>query len=299
MSVDKDYSAIFAEHAEDVPQPAVTGAWCTIEFQPDVFAPQRFTIGVALQSAGHRLHFKLIDDPRKFECVYGDHLPLTRIKELLSAAEQTLRGAVQNKGDLSGVMFGTSALSVSPLLFTSWDDEEVTLNRLYREVVAMHSPPNKREKLGITTSAARDLVNGYLKNFAKLDFDRIVHQSKLGVPVEEADGTVHFLDLNLTPPKAIGSVTSAAYIAESSITLNLLQVSRDLTTYARAKKMDEVGLFLLLPAPDSVPAKVLRRTEEIIAENEWKLQKDGFRVVSLDSPQELAQEIYSWAQPLL
>jgi hypothetical protein len=113
------------------------------------------------------------------------------------------------------------------------------------------------------------------------------------------DGAKHFLDLNLLTAKACGSVTSAVYKTAQSVELNLLKTSRDLTTYSRVREMDDIGLFLLLPELGTLEAKEFKRITEVIEEHEWKLERDGFRVVSLASPSMLAMEIYDWARPTM
>jgi hypothetical protein len=63
--------------------------------------------------------------------------------------------------------------------------------------------------------------------------------------------------------------------------------------------MDDIGLFLLLPEVGALEAKEFKRITEVIEEHEWKLERDGFRVVSLASPSMLASEIYDWARPTM
>ena len=79
-----------AEHlirlASPTPRTSFSGAWATVELQPDVFVPQRFTIGIVVQTPGDRLHFKLLDDFKKFECLYHDHFPQKSVRELLAYA---------------------------------------------------------------------------------------------------------------------------------------------------------------------------------------------------------------------
>lgn len=284
--------------AGKVPTPAFSGAWSTIELQPDIFVPQKFTIGVVVQALGERLHFKLLDDARKFECIYHDHFPQTAIREILAYAEEVLRKSAQAKTAIPEIIFGTSALSLSAPQFTSGEDREATVERLFSEVVAMAFSPKKksREFESIDTPHARRLVNEELKRIAQMDYDRIVNQNGQGVLLEE-DDTRHFLDLNLLTGNACGSVTSTVYKSTQTVELNLLKSSRDLTTYSRIRNVDNIGLFLLMPNEAAIEAKDLKRIEDVIFEHEWKLEQDGFHVVSLASPADLAQEIYDWAKP--
>lgn len=282
------------------PKPSFSGAWTTIELQPDAFVPQRFTIGVIVQSLGERLHFKLLDDFKKFECLYHDQFPQKSVREILAYAEEALRRAAKAKIAIPEIRFDTHCLTLAVPSYTSGDDHEATVDRLYSEVVVI-APSAKRkanEFEFIDTPMARQLVNQKLKEIAKMDFEKIVPSEGQGLLLDY-EGVKHFLDLNILTAGACGSVTSAAYKSAQTVEMNLLKSSRDLTTYSRVNKMDNIGLFLLLPQADLMEPKEFKKIEEAIEEHEWKLERDGFRVVSMAGPADLAQEIYDWAQPTI
>ncbi len=286
--------------ASKIPKPAFSGAWSSVELQPDVFAPQRFTVGIVVQSLGERLHFKLLDDFKKFECLYNDKFPQKSVSEIMAYAEHALRSAVQHKQAIPEINFDTSCLSLSVPQYTSGDDREATVERLFDEVVvmAMRAKIKVGDFESIDTPHARQLVNDQLKLIAILDYERIVNPNTQGILLEEG-GAMHHLDLNLLTAKSCGSVTSAVYKTTPSVELNLLKSSRDLTTYSRIREVEDKGLFLLLPEASAIEPKDYKRIESVIGEYEWKLEQDGFRVVSLSSPSELAKEIYNWAKPAL
>lgn len=289
-----------SQFALATPKPEFTGAWATLELQPDIFVPQRFTIGVVVQSPGDRLHFKLLDDFKKFECLYQERFPQKSVRELLAYAEEALRRAVQSKTAIPEVQFDTNCLMLAASQFTSGNDRESTVERLFSEVVVM-APSGKRkasEFQSIDTQQARELVNRELMQIAQMDFDRIATPQRQGILLDYG-GTKHFLDLNLITTRACGSVTSAVYKTAQSVEINLLKSSRDLTTYSRIRKMDDIGLFLLMPEAGAVEPKEFKHIEAVIEEHEWKLERDGFRVVSLPSPLALAKEIYDWAKPTM
>lgn len=280
------------------PKPAFSGAWTTVELQPDVFVPQRFTVGVVVQTPGDRLHFKLLDDFKKFECLYHDQFPQKSARELLAYAEAALRQVVKSKTTIPEIAFDTHCLTLASPSFTSGDDLETTVERLFSEVVVM-APTAKRKSTefeSIDTPHARALVNAELKKIAGMSFEKIVTPDNQGILLDY-EGVKHFLDLNLLTAKACGSVTSAVYKTAQSVEINLLKSSRDLTTYSRVRKMDSIGLFLLMPDSTSMEPKEFKRIEEVIDEHEWKLERDGFRVTSMASASELAREIFEWVTP--
>jgi len=297
------FSADFSHlksHASKTPKPVFSGMWSTVELQPDIFAPQRFSIGVVVQTAGDRLYFKLLDDFKKFDCIYRDKFPQKSIGEIITYAEEALRKAVHTRSAIADVFFETSCLSLSLPQFTSGENHEGTVERLYAEVVVMAMTDTKTgsDFISIDTSQARKMVNLELKRIAQMDYEKIVHQDSQGVLLDE-NGMKHFLDLNLLTGTACGSVTSAVYKSPQTVELNLLKSSRDLTTYSRIRNIGNIGLFLLVPEVSTIPNKELKRISEVIEEHEWKLEQDGFRVVSMPSPSDLASEIFNWAKPTL
>ena len=46
------------------------GQWHAIDFQPDLTAPQCFTIGVALSQKGKLMHFRVAEEAPKLKCFY-------------------------------------------------------------------------------------------------------------------------------------------------------------------------------------------------------------------------------------
>lgn len=287
--------------AKPTPQPKFVGAWSTIELQPDIFAPQRFTVGVAVQSEGDRVFFKLLEDFKKFDCIYPEAFPLSVAKALMAYAFDALSAAIKAKTPLAEIRFDSHYLSVSTPVFTSGADKEATVERLFAEVVSMapSAKTKKSEFESLDTNGARKLVNRFLKPIAGLDFERFAQEENFGLLVPAEKGTKHFLDLNLLTPNGCGSVTSAVYKSPSSVEMNLLKASLDLKTCKNTRNFKDMGLFLLLPDPERMLRKDYRNIEEVIEAHEWKLQGDGFRVVSLQDPAQLAHEVYEWAKPSL
>lgn len=286
--------------ASVTPIPGFSGTWSTVELQPDAFSPQSFSVGIVVQSPGDRLHFRLLDDLKKFDCVYQNEFPVSMIREIMAYAEDTLRKGVQSRAHISDVIFETSCLSLSSPKYTSGDDREATVERLFNEIVVMAVREKHKGQIfeSVDTMTARRLVNEELKRIAVLDYEKIVNPNLQGILYDDKGGK-HFLDLNLVTKRACGSVTSAAYKAPQTVELNLLKASHDLTTYSRIRDLNSIGLFLFMPEVSALDPKDYKRIEDMIGEHEWKLERSGFHVVSLSSPSQLAQEIYDWARPTL
>jgi hypothetical protein len=284
--------------AKVTPKPGFSGWWSYIEFQPDILSPQRFPIGVVVQAEDERLYFKLLDDFKKFDCIYPDCFPHSSAKALMAYAYEELQSAIKAKAPLSQILFDSHALSLSRPMHTSGNDREAAVERIFADVVAMVPSTTKkaREFESIDTTAARKLVNEKLKEIAGMDFERFVMVDHPGLLVPGDGNDRHYLDLNLMTPKSCGAVASAVYKSQQSVELNLFKAGLDLKTCRKVKSLESAGLFLLTPNPGSMDAREFRRIEETISEHEWKLERDGFRFVSMQEPADLAREIYDWAK---
>ncbi len=93
-----------------------------------------------------------------------------------------------------------------------------------------------------------------------------------------------------------GNVISAVYKTPDRIELNFLRASRDLATYARLQKLsDQLAVFVMTPACDSMPAGDFERVEDVLGEQSWNLEQQGFLVSVHDSAMPLAKDIWDWA----
>jgi hypothetical protein len=219
---------------------------------------------------------------------------------MLSHAEEILRQAAQARIAIEDVDFGSPNLHLSEPAHTSGEDPESIIDRIYRDVIVLEPglPTRVRQFDSLDTPSVRDLVNQALKSIAGSDFERIVLDAKQGVLIPDGKRT-HYLDVNLKTAKACGSVISAVYKTTSIVEMNLLRANLDLTTFSKLQRIDDKGVFLMLPHRTDLAPAEWERIENVVGEQSWKLEKDGFRVVSLDSADGLAKEIYDWARPTL
>jgi len=278
------------------------GVWFSIELQPDIFTPQWFNVGVAIQTFDGEAEFQVLEYFKKLECLYGKKFSRNTFFELRSHITETLKKASEDKRPLNKTAFETSALRLSSHGYTSGPNIDSTISRLFRETVVLDKDEreNQRSFESIDTQKARQIVNKELKRISSLDYEKIVNQenTKRGYEIEFGDEK-HFLDIELLTKKACGNIISAVYKSTQTIELNLLKSSRDLTTFSKIRGVNDIGLFLLLPHEETMSKKEFQPINELLKEQEWKLERDGFRVVSLPSEAELAKEIYEWAKPTL
>lgn len=121
-------------HAADVPCARFEGVWTTVEIQPDVFARQRYTVGVAVAQIDGRVAFRLLDDFALLESILGRE-GVQQARALVARAEHALRCAQQAGSGLEAIRFEVGGITLGELWYTSGQSVEATVTRLYAEVV--------------------------------------------------------------------------------------------------------------------------------------------------------------------
>jgi len=237
----------------------------------------------------------------KFECLYGRD-DVTEIRELVEAAEQGLLRAQKNKCALNAVPFDTNAVLLGDLWTTSGASLDAVLNRLYFDVVPFIPREERRTRdfVSLDNAAVRRLVNEELKRLSGLDFERIAVEPERAV-WDPNSGEKHRLEFNLEPEGTAGNVISAVYKTPTTVELNFLRASRDLSTYAKLKKLrdHQLGMFILVPTKESMSPGEFERIENILGEQSWNLEQQGFRVAAHDEPAPLAKDVWEWASATL
>lgn len=283
-------------HLADVPRAPFDGDWTTIELQPDPFARQRFTVGVVVTDAGGGFAFRLLDDLAKFECLY-DRDEVATFRSLMENAEHCLLRARKARAPLRELSFEAEALCLGDFWPTAGTSAEDIVNRLYFDVVPFIPREERkvREFMTLDNAAVRQKVDQELKRIAGLSFERIVTEPQR-VILDRATAEPHKLEFNLEPAGKAGSVISAVYKTPDRVELNFLRASRDLATYARLKDLDgSLALFVMTPEKGSMPPGDLERMENVLGEQSWNLEKQGFVVATHDSAEFLAQDIFDWS----
>jgi len=283
-------------HLADVPAAPFDGAWTTIELQPDSFSRQRYTVGVAVADLQGGFTFRLLDDLSKFECLYGRD-DVAALRSLMEAAEHSLLRARKQRVRLEDIIFEVDSVSIGELWPTAGTSADAIASRLYLDVVPFVPKDERkvRDFVTLDNAAVRSRVDEELKRIAGLAFERITTEPQRAM-MDRVTGEAHGLEFNLEPPGRAGSVISAVYKTPDRIELNFLRASRDLATYARLKGLKEQpGLFVMTPAKGSMPAPDLGRVEDVLNEQSWSLEQQGFVVSMHDSAQPLARDVWEWA----
>ena len=284
-------------HLADVPPAPFDGTWATIELQPDSFARQRYTVGVAVADHQGGFTFRLLDDLTKFECLYGRD-DVAALRSLMEAAEHSLLRAMKERVRLEEVTFEVDSVTIGEMWPTAGASADAIASRLYLDVVPFVPKDERkvRDFVTLDNAAVRSRVNEELKRIAGLAFERITTEPQRAM-MDRVTGEAHKLEFNLEPPGRAGSVISAVYKTPDRIELNFLRASRDLATYSRLKGLrEQPGLFVMSPAEDSMPRSDFDRIEDVLGEQSWSLEQQGFVVTVHDSPRPLARDVFEWAR---
>jgi len=298
LSAGADPYAHLRKHTVEVPRAAFEGLWATIELQPDAFARQRYTVGVVVCGLNGAFAFRLLDDLVKFECLYGRD-DVAEIRSLVEAAEQGLVRARKEKVELRNVVFESHAVVLGDLWPTAGESQDAVLSRLFSDVVPFLPREERKQRDFVTLDniSVRRMVDDELKRIAGLAFERISTEPRRALR-DQATGESHYVEFNLEPPGKAGSVISAVYKTPVNVELNFLRASSDLATYARVKGLrdSQLALFVMTPAETAMPPSELERVENILGEQSWNLEKQGFLVSTHTAAYALAQDVWEWAE---
>lgn len=127
----------FQQHFVQVSPEPIEGYWSTLDLQPDLFAPQSFSVGVVFQTSDNKIHCRLLKDLVKLDYIYGHDFPKSIVGEMLLHAEEILKQAEKNRFSLEAIDFYTNNLRLSKSMFSSGKTVEDIINRLYKNLVVL------------------------------------------------------------------------------------------------------------------------------------------------------------------
>ena len=277
--------------ASTPPAPAVTGHWFNIRLCPDLALGELLNVGVGyVDSASEKIYTRLVDRFDRFRSLYGEGFE-DEMRTMLRILESTL-GTKAKQPPIPNLRF-------SELKFAAGNSVEDILDRLYQATVVTSSPSAPGETQSRESSAGNEAVRKFvfdeLKRIAGLSADRIISSQPMYTVTE--NGRAYALDIPLRGARHLGSVVSARYKTIQPVEANLLRATVDLETASRVFKQDQLGLFVVRPAPDPIayPQERLTQIDNIIDQIGWKLHKQGVYVGVDDAPAALAEEIAEWA----
>jgi len=228
------FESRFADQAGSI-QPG--GLISIIRCEPDPFTGERLNVGViGVDSAGRRL-VKVIEEPGRLECLYGDSA--TSVVWLARAAEEAATLGLdppspQVHFDAPTAFFNESLEEAVARAF----DDLVT--------VALPLPERRRLRKQLSDEAALSAVSDAVKGLIGLNFELLANSPNVLLQTDRGPWTVR---VPLQPRNGVGTVRSADYtphVLRAHLTDSIL----DLDCAARYRQKRSMGLFLLRPLGD-------------------------------------------------
>lgn len=270
-------------------QDLFTGHWQVVYWQPDLFVPQTFAVGVRVESSAGETAFHLMDKASRLECFFAPR-PIQR--EFANAMAMMRQYLAAPEGKLSP----SPHFSFSQPRFIRGEGAQVLANRLFFENILAARPRADKEGkdvIGPDTEETRVALSGFLKQMTNMAYERIVREG--GQVLSD-----HYLDVTLAPDGGAGSVISVCYKSQQTIEMKILRAAQDINAYATSQDRRHKAIFLLEPGDDApLPAKERKAIDDLIGNECWKLEQAGFATPRNTHIPEMARDILDWATPLL
>lgn len=269
------------------------GQWHAIEFQPDLSVPQRFIIGVALSQNGRLTHYRVANEAARLKCFYGNRFS----KETWAwmHTELTAELAGHRGASLKRYHSASPQMSIGAGHYASGSSADATLSRAFERVVTVVADGRKPRTQGIAQAELRETLARMLKLRMSTSYERI-SQPEAGVQISD-NGKVHTFDITYDDHKTASCVVSACYAGLDTARLNVMEATTDLETFMRIRKRDQIGLAVLTPSTDMLPAEAVRAWQDWWGNYSYKLRESDLMLLAESSTAEgLADQVVDWYQ---
>ena len=270
---------------------AFEGKWHAIEFQPDPSVPQRFIIGVALSQSGKLTHFRVAEEAARLRCFYGHRFGKdvwgwmrSELTTELTAAKGTTIAKFQSD---------SPQLSIGEGFFASGSSADAALSRTFDRIVTVVERDRKPRVQGIAQAELRQYLAESLKRSLSTRFEAIA-QPEGGLQIAD-QGKLHTFDITYDDTHVAASAVSACYVGLDTAKLNVMQATSDLHAYAHLRTREQVGLAVLVPSEQTLPAAAVKAWRGWWDEHSYKLrQSDDVLLAEATTASELAEHITHW-----
>lgn len=271
--------------------PGFEGRWHAIEFQPDLSVPQRFVIGVALSQKGKLTHYRVANEAARLKCFYGNRFSKDAWAWLHGELSAELSGA---KGTLlTRYSSASPQMSIGTGHYASGSSADSALSRAFERVVTVVADGRKPRTQGIAQAELRDMLARILKLRMSTRYESIA-QPAAGVQIAES-GSVHTFDITYDDNKTASCVVSACYAGLDTARINVMEATTDLETFMRIRKREQIGLAVLTPSTDLLPAEAVRAWQDWWSNYSYKLREsDLVLLAESHTAQDLADQVIDW-----
>lgn len=270
------------------------GHWHAVDFQPDLTAPQRFTIGVALSQKGKLTHFRIAEEAPKLKCFYAQRFSKAVWQWLRSELVAELTESTQGRATAIGKFVSASPqIHIGPGFYASATSADSALSSCFERIVSVVARDKKNHSKGIPQEALRIDVARLLKQKMNTQFEQ-VFQGEHGMQITHAN-LVHTFDIGYDDHKTAASVVSGSYAGLDTAQLNVMTAINDLHTFSHIRKRDQIGLAVLTPTVELLPAETVKTWQDWWSHFSYKLREsDLVLLAEADNTADLADQVLDW-----
>ncbi len=246
---------------------------------PDIFTREQFNIGVCAISNNGQRKVKVITEPGRLACFYGE-----------SAVNVVLLAQAAGEAALAGAASPTQQVvfdEPTPYYNSTLDD---LVNGTFADQVTAALP--QRQAAGadmMDDEQALTAVSDAIKLARGLDMELLANTPQVIVNTERGPRTMR---VPLQPRNGVGTVRSA-YFSHTTLKNHLLDSVLDLECAARYRQKKHMGIFILRSPTASKEA--VKQIDAVIDSIAFRTPKSMFLDVAYDAPA-LAQSIDEWAK---
>lgn len=250
-----------------------------IRCTPDAFTSEVLNIGVCAIDATGRRKAKVITEPGRLQCLYGESSHnIVALAAIAKEAAEMAHGAPSNQ-----VIFDTPA----PYYNATLDDvlahtfaDQVTV-ALPQRATANENPLDDEQALLAVTDA--------IKTKLAFNMELLANTPQVIINTERGPRSVR---VPLQPRNGVGTVRSA-YYSHATLKNHLMDSVLDMECAARYREKKHTGIFILRPAKASREAT--KQVDAVIDNIAYRAPKSMMLEVAYDAPT-LAQTIAQWAE---
>ena len=267
------------------------GLWHAIDFQPDLIAPQRFTIGVALSQKGKLTHFRIAEEASKLKCFYAQRFS----KEVWSWLRTELMAELSQSraSTLSKFVSASPQIHIGQGFYASATSADSALSSTFDRIVSVVARDKKSNNKGIAQETLRLDVARLLKQKMNTQFEK-VFQGEHGMQITH-DNLVHTFDIGYDDHKTAASVVSGSYAGLDTAQLNVMTAINDLHTFSRIRKRDQIGLAVLTPSVQLLPAETVKVWQDWWSHFSYKLRESALVLLAESgNTADLADQVMDW-----
>ncbi len=272
-----DFATLTHETADIL---AAAGHYFVIRCTPDPFTGEALNVGICVVAPDGRRHVKVITEPGRLECLYGEN------GSSLVVSMAGIAGACAQQGLHSP---SEQIVFDDPLPFYNVSSKDM-LEAAFAEQVTVAIPRrlDKSHKT-IDDEAALRLVTDEIKKKLALQADFLADSPQIVINTDKGPRAIR---VPILPARGAGTVRSADY-STASLKAHLMDSLLDIECAGRYRNKPHLGIFILRPKHHT--PKQTEAIDNVIDSIAFRAPKNLRLEVEFDSAA-LADRICEWAE---